>query len=157
MASAKISIPPRIQPEKFQDPELTRTGARRASVELVALQTLWFNTGTLCNLACANCYIDSSPTNDSLVYLQLKEVRTFLDEISTANHLTTEIGFTGGEPFMNPDLMDMLMLCLRRGFAVLVLTNATKPMMKCCDQLSAIQARFPGALRVRVSLDHFSQ
>ena len=157
MAPAKISIPPRIQPEKFQDPELTRTGARRASVELVALQTLWFNTGTLCNLACANCYIDSSPTNDSLVYLQLKEVRTFLDEISMAKHLTTEIGFTGGEPFMNPDLMDMLMLCLRRGFAVLVLTNATKPMMKCCDQLSAIQARFPGALRVRVSLDHFSQ
>ena len=58
---------------------------------------------------------------------------------------------------MNPDLMDMLMLSLRRGFAVLVLTNATKPMMKCCDQLSAIQARFPEALRVRVSLDHFNQ
>ena len=38
---------------KFADPGVTATGARRASVGLRGLATLWINTGTLCNLACA--------------------------------------------------------------------------------------------------------
>ncbi len=51
---------------------------------LRALETLWFNTGTLCNLACANCYIESTPRNDALVYLSAAEVATFLDEVASA-------------------------------------------------------------------------
>ena len=47
----------------------TADGKTRASVPLRALQTLWFNTGTLCNLTCANCYIESSPRNDRFAYL----------------------------------------------------------------------------------------
>ena len=42
----------------------------------------------------------------------------------------TEIGFTGGEPFMNSEIIDMLRLSLERGFSVLVLTNAMLPMMR---------------------------
>lgn len=49
---------------KFQDPFVTATGETRASVALTNPQTLWFNTGTLCNIECANCYIESSPTNE---------------------------------------------------------------------------------------------
>ena len=150
---------PRLQvrPGKFQDPEVTATGARRARVDLTTLQTLWFNTGTLCNLACDNCYIHSSPTNDSLVYLSVSEIRDFIDQIATGKHATTEVGFTGGEPFMNPDLTDMLKLCLYRGFSVLVLTNAMKPMMKCSDHLISLNERYSGALNLRVSLDHYSE
>ena len=40
---------------KFADPFLTADGSERASVPLSAPKTLWFNTGTLCNIACANC------------------------------------------------------------------------------------------------------
>ena len=58
-----------LDPAKFRDPDVTATGARRASVAFRELGTLWFNTGTLCNLTCRNCYIESSPTNDRLVYL----------------------------------------------------------------------------------------
>ena len=83
---------------KFQDPLRTATGEERASVELVGLRTLWINTGTLCNLTCANCYIESSPTNDCLVYLTPAEVTGYLDEIARDGHPTEEIGFTGGEP-----------------------------------------------------------
>ena len=54
---------------KFSDPDHTADGARRARVALEALRTLWINTGTLCNIACSNCYIESSPTNDELVYI----------------------------------------------------------------------------------------
>ena len=95
-----------LSPGKFADPLRTADGSERASVPLVALETLWFNTGTLCNLACAGCYIESSPTNDALVYLKAGEVSRFLDEIAGRWQLPTrEIGFTGGEPFMNPDIM----------------------------------------------------
>ena len=48
---------------KFQDPDITAQGETRASVALTKLETLWFNTGTLCNLECGHCYIESSPRN----------------------------------------------------------------------------------------------
>ncbi len=66
-------------PAPFTDPHATAKGEPRARVGLTALRTLWFNTGTLCNIACANCYILSSPTNDALVYLSLAEVERYRD------------------------------------------------------------------------------
>src|SRR5579863_4809452 len=82
-----------LDPAKFRDPEVTATGQPRASVRLRRLRTLWFNTGTLCNLTCRNCYIDSSPKNDSLAYLTAAEVRDYLDEIERERLGTEEIGF----------------------------------------------------------------
>ena len=64
----------------FQDPLITAKGDARAFVELTHPQTLWFNTGTLCNIQCAHCYIEGSPRNDQLVYLSAQEVKTYLDE-----------------------------------------------------------------------------
>jgi uncharacterized Fe-S cluster-containing radical SAM superfamily protein len=118
---------------------------------------LWINTGTLCNLTCEHCYIESSPSNDRLVYIRRDEVREYLDEIATLELATTEIGFTGGEPFMNPDIIGMLDDCLAAGYTALVLTNAMRPMMKCGEQLVRLNALYPGALTIRVSVDHFEQ
>ena len=78
--AAEKEVPP-LDPAKFHDPEVTADGSARAKVALKRLETLWFNTGTLCNLTCVNCYIESSPTNDRLVYITAEEVRTYLDEI----------------------------------------------------------------------------
>lgn len=150
------SIPIR-QVEKFSDPEVTAKGEARASVDLRELRTLWFNTGTLCNLTCANCYIESSPRNDALVYMEASEVAGYLDEIEREGMPTREIGFTGGEPFMNPDFIPMLEDALSRGFRVLVLTNAMKPMMKRRDQLRALRERHGGRLGLRVSIDHYTE
>ena len=144
-----------LDPAKFRDPAVTATGERRASVALTALRTLWFNTGTLCNLACANCYIESSPKNDRLVYLTLAEVTDYLDEIACDGWPTAEIAFTGGEPFMNPDLCAMLETVLDRGLQALVLTNAMRPMMKCAAPLLALHAKYGDRLCLRVSLDHY--
>jgi uncharacterized Fe-S cluster-containing radical SAM superfamily protein len=143
--------------DKFVDARVTATGARRASVGFQRLATLWFNTGTLCNLTCGNCYIESSPRNDRLSYLSASEVRAYLDEIAEGKLATEEIGFTGGEPFMNPDLMEMMAEALARGFRVLVLTNAMKPMMKCADDLCELNRRFGARLKIRVSLDHYGK
>ena len=70
---------------KFQDPALTAKGEPRATVSLTNPQTLWFNTGTLCNIECVNCYIASSPTNDALVYITADEVRDYLGQITQRN------------------------------------------------------------------------
>lgn len=157
MGNTAVALKTLLRPEKFRDPNYTASGERRAHVRLKALQTLWFNTGTLCNLACANCYIESSPRNDTLVYLSAADVRGYLDEIRDRGLATREIGFTGGEPFMNPEIMDMLGECLGRGFRVLVLTNATRPMMKLQAPLLDLKDRFGERLTIRASLDHYSK
>lgn len=144
--------------EKFIDPLQTAKGEPRAWVAFDQFQTLWFNTGTLCNITCVNCYIESSPTNDRLVYLNCDDVLTSLNELDTLGAGPIEIGFTGGEPFMNPDIIALLELSLARGHRVLVLTNAMKPMMRSRvqDGIVDLLARYPGKLTFRVSLDHWS-
>ena len=141
---------------KFSDPFVTAKGEVRAQVALRSLETLWFNTGTLCNLTCRNCYIESSPRNDRLAYLTRDEVQQYLDEIARDKLPTRLIGFTGGEPFMNPDIMVMLEDVLSRGLDALVLTNAMKPMRRLRPQLLALRARHGDHLRIRVSLDHYT-
>ena len=79
---------------KFKDPDVTATGEERARVALTNPQTLWFNTGTLCNIECVNCYIASSPTNDALVYITTDEVRAYLDQLEQRNWGVREIAFT---------------------------------------------------------------
>jgi len=145
-------------PEKFQDPHITATGEVRATVPLSHPETLWFNTGTLCNIKCANCYIESSPTNDALVYLSTDDVISYLNQLETRRWGVREIGFTGGEPFMNPDIIDMMRASLSRGYHVLVLTNAMSPMMRPRMQrgIAALVAEFGDKLTLRISLDHHS-
>jgi uncharacterized Fe-S cluster-containing radical SAM superfamily protein len=157
MSSSPLADRPRLDPRKFRDPLVTAKGETRARVALKDLRTLWFNTGTLCNLTCQNCYIESSPTNDRLVYLSAAEVRGYLDEIRDTGLPTEEIGFTGGEPFMNPDLPAMIAECLDRGFRVLVLTNAMRPMMKVADALLGARQRGAERLAIRVSIDHYTR
>lgn len=146
------------QRDKFTDPDKTLDGSERARVALSKLETLWFNTGTLCNIECENCYILSSPTNDALAYIKEDEVTPYLDEIAALDLGTREIGFTGGEPFMNPDMIAMAEAALSRGFEVLVLTNAMAPMMrpKIKAGLLSLLARYGKQLTLRISLDHYS-
>lgn len=139
--------------EKFVDPLVTAKGERRAQVSLKRLETLWFNTGTLCNITCQNCYIESSPKNDRLVYLTLADVTTYLDEVRNRRLPVKLIGYTGGEPFMNKDFIPILSETLDRGFETLVLTNAMRPMMRHQKQLRSLRAAHGKLLRFRVSLD----
>lgn len=146
-----------LNPKKFQDPKVTLNGSMRATVALGELKTLWINTGTLCNLTCKNCYIESSPRNDRLVYISSSEVAVYLDEIVTLGLSTEEVGFTGGEPFMNPDIIKMIEDALLRGYRVMVLTNAMRPMRRHEVALVDLKNRFGSDLILRVSLDHYTK
>jgi MoaA/NifB/PqqE/SkfB family radical SAM enzyme len=158
-SAATAEALPTLDPAKFRDPRITAKGEKRAAVALNRLETLWFNTGTLCNLTCSHCYIESSPTNDSLVYLTAAEVETYLDELDGMDTEARphEIGFTGGEPFMNPDMIAMLELVLERGYRALVLTNAMRPMLKVAPALLAVREAHGDKLTLRISVDHYTK
>jgi len=145
--------------QKFEHPDWTAAGEPRASVALTRLGTLWINTGTLCNITCGHCYIESSPSNDRLAYITREEARAFYDEIAAGGLGTREIGFTGGEPFMNPQILGLIEDALGRGFEALVLTNAMQPMQR--PRIKAglldLNRRFGAQFTLRVSLDHYAE
>lgn len=134
-------------------------GETRAWVKYQSTKTLWFNTGTLCNIECLNCYIESSPTNDRLVYLTVEDVVPYLDELEVAGENNIEIAFTGGEPFLAPEMVAIIEAVVSRGHTALVLTNAMKPLMrpKVMTALKALQQDYNQQMRFRVSLDHYSK
>ena len=139
---------------KFNNLTLTADGKARAFIEAKNLKTLWFNTGTLCNLTCKNCYIESSPTNDRLSYLSFDEYLKFMIEAKEEGLNLLEIGFTGGEPFLNKDFPKMLNHSVQQDVEVLVLTNAMKPML---NKRSEILNLNKDKLTFRISIDHVDE
>lgn len=148
-----------LAPEKFKNKLLTAKNEKRAFVPMVSMETLWFNTGTLCNLKCANCYIESSPTNDRLVYLEKSDVAPFLDEIVQNKNKkinVSRIGFTGGEPFINPHMFEILEETFKNNLSALVLTNAYKVILRSEKKFLALKEKYNDLLSLRVSLDHYT-
>src|SRR5438128_2017106 len=96
---------------------------RSPLVSLAHLDDLWFQVGgTLCNLECRHCFISCSPHNHSFGFLDLDTVRRYLEESIRLG--VKEYYFTGGEPFLNRDMVPILELTLQYGPAT-VLTNGT--------------------------------
>jgi len=139
---------------KFNDLNLTAEGKSKAFIEAKDLKTLWFNTGTLCNLTCKNCYIESSPSNDRLSYLSFDEYFSVINEAKEEGYNLSEIGFTGGEPFLNKEFPKMLNHAVKQCKDVLVLTNAMKPMLNKKSEILMIDRE---RLTFRVSIDHVDQ
>src|SRR5262245_36779306 len=83
-------------------------------VELRSLDTLWFQVaGTVCNLACTHCFISCSPTNHTHELMSLAEVERYLEEATALG--VREYYFTGGEPFLNPEMERILEATLKVG------------------------------------------
>src|SRR5262245_43721711 len=117
----------RDEPSSDHRPQERRGGGmkqpRAPGIALRALDHLWFQvTGTLCNLACRHCFISCHPHNHSFGFLSLETVRRFLAESVELG--VKEYYFTGGEPFLHPQMVEILEETLRLGPAT-VLTNAT--------------------------------
>jgi hypothetical protein len=91
------------------------------------------------------------------VYISLQEVVDLLDEIERENMGTREVAFTGGEPFLNPDMVPILKACLDRDFEVLVLTNGMKTLLREKDSLEILHQKFSTRLKLRISLDHYKE
>jgi sulfatase maturation enzyme AslB (radical SAM superfamily) len=120
-------------------------------IPLQHLDDLWFQVGgTLCNLTCSHCFISCSPHNHRFGFINLETVRRWL--IESVQHGVKEYYFTGGEPFLNPDMTAILQLTLQYGPAT-VLTNATVLKDSWLDRLRIAEEASPYSLEFRVSLD----
>lgn len=118
------------------------------------LDTVWFQVGgTICNLRCHHCFISCTPENDKFAFLSLDVVAKYLDEAKTLG--VKEYYFTGGEPFANPEMCDILELALRHGPST-VLTNATLFRESVLDRLASIRTAAIHPLEIRVSLDGYT-
>jgi MoaA/NifB/PqqE/SkfB family radical SAM enzyme len=117
----------------------------------VALDTLWFQVGgTLCNLQCTHCFISSSPTNHAHEMMRLGEVRRYLEEAEALG--VKEYYFTGGEPFLNREILEMIEAALACG-PVSVLTNGVLIRPDTAARLRALSDASPYSLDLRISVD----
>ncbi len=120
-------------------------------IELRSLDELWFQVaGTVCNLTCNHCFISCSPQNHSFQFLSYEQVDAALQE--SVAHGVREYYFTGGEPFLNKDLVRMLKRTLEFGPAT-VLTNGTVLKREWLEELRAAEAEAGFSLEFRVSID----
>jgi AdoMet-dependent heme synthase len=120
-------------------------------VELRSLDTLWFQVaGTVCNLACSHCFVSCSPTNHTHEMMPLAEVERHLAEAAALG--VREYYFTGGEPFLNPDMEAILAATLRVGPAT-VLTNGLLLDPERSARLAALARASEYSLDLRVSID----
>lgn len=141
LAPAAPAVAPRAAPSEVAAPR----------VELRALDTLWFQVGgTVCNLACTHCFVSCSPTNHTHEAMTLAEVRPHLADAVALG--VKEYYFTGGEPFLNPEMEAILAATLAVGPAT-VLTNGLLLDAARCARLRALAEASPYSLDLRISLD----
>src|SRR5947208_2576909 len=120
-------------------------------VPLDHLDDLWFQvSGTVCNLTCRHCFISCGPHNHAFGFLDLDTVRRALEESVALG--VKEYYFTGGEPFLHPDMTAILELTLRHGPAT-VLTNGTVLRDDWLRRLRRAEDGSPYSLEFRVSID----
>src|SRR5436305_1294315 len=130
-------------------PKLDDPGA--PVVPLVHLDDLWFQVaGTVCNLTCRHCFISCSPHNHNFGFLDLETIRRRLEESVSLG--VKEYYFTGGEPFLNPDMTAILELTLHYGPAT-VLTNGTVFKDAWLERLRRAEEKSLYSLEFRVSID----
>ena len=123
-------------------------------VELRSLDTLWFQVaGTVCNLACTHCFVSSSPTNHTHEAMSLAEIEPYFEEGAALG--VKEYYFTGGEPFLNPEMEKILARTLDYGPAT-VLTNGLLLPSNRAERLSALAGASRYSLDFRVSLDGYA-
>src|SRR5262249_25125516 len=127
------------------------TVTRAARVELRHLDILWVQvSGTCCNIECRPCFNNSGPRATTFGHMTLEAVDRAIE--AAAARGVREIYFTGGEPFLNAHLLDMIAGALAVA-PTTVLTNGMLISDRVADTLAdlAIAARY--SLEMRVSLD----
>jgi MoaA/NifB/PqqE/SkfB family radical SAM enzyme len=128
-----------------------RAPASAPKVLIRELRALWFQiTGTLCNLACRHCFNASGPRDPGLGSLDSAVVRRYIADAEALG--VKEFYFTGGEPFLHPEILPLLEAALAVA-PTTVLTNGTLIDGPLADRLAGIAADSSYSLEVRISID----
>jgi sulfatase maturation enzyme AslB (radical SAM superfamily) len=126
-----------------------------AAVELRHLDNLWLQvSGTRCNIECRHCFNNSGPRETSFGLMTFDEVSRAI--AAAAARGVREIYFTGGEPFLHAQLLEMV-ACALTVAPTTVLTNGMLISDRIADSLAALAIEARYSLEVRVSLDGYTE
>jgi len=116
-----------------------------------SLDTVWIQiTGTLCNIACRHCFVSAGPKSTSLPSMSRAQVEGALREAAELG--ARDAYFTGGEPFLHPEIRPLIDFALER-MPLTILTNALLIDDAMAEWIGGRFARSRYSLDVRVSLD----
>jgi pyruvate-formate lyase-activating enzyme len=126
-----------------------------AAVELRHLDNLWIQvSGTRCNIECRHCFNNSGPRATTFGDMTLEAVNGAI--AAAAARGVREIYFTGGEPFLHAQLLDMI-ACALTVAPTTVLTNGMLISDRIADTLADLSIAARYSLEVRVSLDGYTE
>ena len=115
------------------------------------LDALWIQVaGTLCNLRCTHCFVSCGPGDERHALMTRKEVRGRVAEGLRLG--VKEFYFTGGEPFLHPEMIEILADTIASGPCT-VLTNGTLFTRPRLEGLRRLTDSSRYTLEIRVSLD----
>ena len=124
-------------------------------IHLDALDNLWFQvSGTICNIECKHCFNNSSPVNHTFEFMTFQQCKSNIDE--AVKLCVKEFYFTGGEPFANKELLQILEYTLQFGPAT-VLTNGMLIKENTAQKLQEISSHSIYTLEMRISLDGYTE
>ena len=122
-------------------------------VHLKQLETLWFQvTGTHCNLECTHCFISCGPKNNAHDFLKMDVIQHYLKGALTLG--VKEFYFTGGEPFLHPEIAVILKEALKYG-PTTVLSNGTLITQDVAQEFAQISKISKHRLEFRISLESY--
>jgi MoaA/NifB/PqqE/SkfB family radical SAM enzyme len=134
-----------------------------AAVELRHLDNLWIQvSGTRCNIECRHCFNSSGPATSlaagprdtSFGLMTFDAVGAAI--AAAAARGVRDIYFTGGEPFLHAQLLEMV-ACALTVAPTTVLTNGMLITDRVADALAALSGEARYSLEVRISLDGYTQ
>ncbi|NMC35277.1 MAG: radical SAM protein, partial [Veillonellaceae bacterium] len=110
-----------------------------------------------CNLRCKHCYLGErrftppgGPGTDARGELTTGEIKRIIDEVAAAGCLRFLI--TGGEPFLRPDVLEIVQYAKKKGLLTVLYTNGTLLTQEIVEKL----AEFP-PLYLEITLYGMSQ
>lgn len=81
-----------------------------------------WNSTKSCNLKCVHCYIDAKAEKDK-GELTTEQAKAMIDDLASFG--APVLLFSGGEPFMRPDLFELSKYALSKGLRTVISTNGT--------------------------------
>ena len=124
---------------------------RAPEVRFRWLDALWIQvTGTLCNIACRHCFISCGPKADQVPMMSAEQVERALDEGRELG--MRQVYFTGGEPFLHPELRRIARAALQLA-PLTIVTNGLLIDDAAASWIAEESERSRYSFDLRVSLD----
>jgi mycofactocin radical SAM maturase len=117
-----------------------------ASDPLSAPVTITWEVTLGCNLHCDHCLSGSGPGHQMPDELTTEQAKSFIDELDEMDVFQVNIG--GGEPFVRPDMLELLAELTSRDISTCVSTNGTQLDEATLDRVEAMDPLF-----LQVSMD----